>query len=339
MSKKIKYFSLVLLLVVLASCDRENKEYTFNKGQVFGTYYSITYLHPKGEDLQDKIEKKFKEFDHSLSTFNPQSIISKINQNDLTVETDTFFEDMYVVAKQVSIATEGAFDITVAPLVSAWGFGFGKKDNSAFPDVDTILPYIGFQKIELKNHRIIKQNNRMMLDASAIAKGQSCDVIAELLDENGCENYMVEIGGEVFCKGVNPKGEKWHIGVDKPHDDPADEQKELQTILEISGVGMATSGNYRQFYVKDGKKYAHTIDPISGYPVSHNLLSATVIAPTCMLADAYATAFMVLGVEKSLELCNSFAEIDCYLIFTDNKGELQTVYTDGFEQYFQKEKL
>lgn len=333
----IKYFFPFILLLILVGCNKENKEYTYNKGQVFGTYYSITYLHPKGEDLQEKIEDKFKEFDNSLSTFNPNSTISKINQNDTSVVTDTFFDEMYAMAQQVSTTTEGAFDITVAPLVSAWGFGFGKKDNGFLPNVDTILPYIGYQKIELRNQRLIKQDNRIMLDASAIAKGQSCDVIAALLDENGCENYMVEIGGEVFCKGLNPKGEKWHIGVDKPHDDPANEQKELQIILEITGVGMATSGNYRQFYVKDGKKYAHTIDPRIGYPVSHNLLSATVIAPTCMEADAYATAFMVLGVEKSLELCNSFSEIDCYLIFTDNKGELQTVYTDGFEKYFRKE--
>lgn len=337
MIKILKFPFLVLLVLLLTNCSGSNKEYTFNKGQVFGTYYSITYLHPKGHDLKAAIEEKFKEFDNSLSTFNPNSVISKINQNDPTIRTDAYFDAMYQVAHEVSVKSEGAFDITVAPLVNAWGFGFGNHEHSISPQVDTILPYIGYQKIKLKNQRIVKQDNRTMLDASAIAKGQSCDVIAKLLDENGCDNYMVEIGGEVYCKGLNPKGEKWHIGIDKPTDDPANEQSELQTILAISGVGMATSGNYRQFYIKDGKKYAHTIDPRSGFPVDHNLLSATVIAPDCMQADAYATAFMVLGVERSLEICNSFAEIDCYLIYTDTKGELKIVYTNGFERYFNEE--
>lgn len=327
----------MVLVVFFTQCARENKEYTFNRGQVFGTYYSITYLHPKRADLQNLIEEKFREFDNSLSTFNPNSIISKINRNDSTVQTDNFFEEMFNMAQLVSGKSGGAFDITVAPLVNAWGFGFGNHEHNFQPNVDSILPFVGYRKIALKNHQIIKNDPRTMLDASAIAKGQSCDVIGKLLEENGCENFMVEIGGEVRCKGVNPKGEKWHIGIDKPHDDPANEDGELQVILALDNAGLATSGNYRQFYFKDGKKYAHTIEPRTGYPVNHNLLSATVIAPTCMQADAYATAFMVLGVDSSLQVCNSFPEMDCYLIYEGEKGELKTVYTDGFERYFVEE--
>lgn len=332
-----KYFPTILLIITVwlfTYCSPKNEEYTFNKGQIFGTYYSITYLHPKKADLQEQIEIKLDEFDNSLSTFNPNSIISRINANDSTVVTDDFFNSMYHMAHQVSETSNGAFDITVAPLVNAWGFGFGNHDHSVSPNLDTIIPYIGFQKIKLQNNRIIKQDNRIMLDASAIAKGQSCDVIAMLLEENGCENYMVEIGGEITCKGLNPKGEKWHIGIDRPIDDPSNEDKELQVILAISNVGLATSGNYRQFYMKDGKKYAHTINPKTGLPVSHNLLSATVIAPTCMQADAYATAFMVLGVERSLEICNQLDDMECYLIYSDKDTTIKTVYSNGFQKYF-----
>ena len=333
--RKILIYGLgVILTLLFTHCTTENKEYTFNKGQVYGTYYSITYLHPRKADLKQQIEEKFSEFDNSLSTFNPNSIISRINRNDTTVLTDAYFESMYNAARQVSEKSGGAFDITVAPLVNAWGFGFGNHEHTDVPRVDSILPFVGYTLITLKEGRLIKKDPRTMLDASAIAKGQSCDVIGRLLEENGCVNYMVEIGGEVMCKGLNPKGEKWHIGIDKPADDPANEDGELQAILALSDAGLATSGNYRQYYYRDGKKYAHTIEPRTGYPVNHNLLSATVVAPTCMQADAYATAFMVLGADSSMLLCNSIPGMDCYLIYQGDKGELHTTYTPGFARYF-----
>lgn len=334
--KRNFFFGLISLLVMalFTQCGGSNTEYTYLKGQVFGTYYSITYLHPKKKDLQNEIEKKLDEFDNSLSTFNPNSIISRINQNDTVVTTDSFFEKMYAMAVRVSDESSGAFDITVAPLVNAWGFGFGNHDHSVAPDLDSIMPYVGYRKIRLEGHRLIKDNEHIMIDASAIAKGQGADVVAALLEEYGSENYMVEIGGEIVCKGMNPKGEKWHIGIDKPLDEPGEEGSEFQTILAITDVGLATSGNYRQFYIKDGKKYAHTIEPRTGYPVQHNLLSATVIAPTCMQADAYATAFLVLGVDSSLQICNKHTEMECYLIYTDEQGVMQTAFSKGFEKYF-----
>ena len=213
------------------------------------------------------------------------------------------FMQMYVEAVRVSQHTHGAFDITVAPLVNAWGFGFGEKEEKT-PDVAAILPYVGSQKISLQNQRIVKTDSRIMLDASAIAKGQAADVIGELLEAEGCKNFMVEIGGEISCRGLNPKGKKWQIGIDRPDEILLEEQRPLQTILSLTDCGMATSGNYRQYYYRDGKKYAHTINPITGYPVDHNLLSATVISSSSMRADAYATAFMVLGVDSSLAICN-----------------------------------
>ena len=262
--KKFTAVLPILSLLLLTQCKPVNKEYTHLEGNVFGTYYHITYLHPKGKNLAKEVEDKFKVFDLSLSTYNPNSIISRINKNDTTVTTDSYFEEMYDMARQVSEKSGGAFDITVAPLVGAWGFGYGNHDQNSQPNVDTILPYIGFHKVNLQNHKLVKADSRIRLDASAIAKGQGSDVIAQLLREQGCENYMVEIGGEVTCRGLNPKGEKWHIGIDKPNDDPADENKELQTIIAITDAGMATSGNYRQYYFRNGKKYAHTINPHSG---------------------------------------------------------------------------
>lgn len=308
-------------------------EYIHNEGKAQGTYYSAIYQQPEGKNLQTAIDSLFKRFDLSLSTYNPNSIISKINQNIDSVETDAYFETMYKVAMEVSIKTNGAFDITVAPLVNAWGFGFGNKDRSQEPDVNEYLPYIGYNKVQLINHKIVKEDKRIMLDASAIAQGLSADLIAKLFEENGCKNYMIDIGGEIACKGVNPQGNNWQIGIDKPVDDPENTNAELQTIISVTNVGLTTSGNYRQFYVQGGKKYAHTINPKTGYPVSHNLLSATVIAPTSMQADAYATAFMVLGVDSSMALCQQIKDMECYLVFSDEKGEYQVTMTEGFKKY------
>lgn len=324
-----------LVLLVFNSCrpKAEEADYSRNSGKIYGTFYNIVYQHPEGKDLQAEIDARFAEFDLSMSTFNPNSVISRINTNDASVRTDAYFNAMYQQAVEVSENSGGAFDITVAPLVNAWGFGFGKQQRDSAPDVAALLKITGFRRIKLVDDRIVKDDPAIMLDASAIAKGQASDVIGQLLEAHGCSNYMVEIGGEVACKGVNPKGEKWRIGIDKPVDDPANETPELQTIVAISGVGLATSGNYRQFYYREGKKYAHTIDPRTGYPVDHRLLSATVIASTCMKADAYATAFMVVGKDSALTICRKEADMDCYLIYSDDTGKLQVAYTDGFQKY------
>lgn len=324
---------LFLLVFGITSCASSPKEYIKNQGRIHGTYYNATYLQPDGTDLQEKLEKRMQEFELSLSTFNPNSVISRINNNDSAVRTDPYFETMYAAARQVSEKTGGAFDITVAPLVNAWGFGFGNRERQDQPDVASILPYVGYRKIQLRDHRIVKDDPRIMLDASAIAKGYSSDIMAGLLEEYGCENYMIEIGGEIVCKGVNPKGRNWTIGIDTPVDDPEVTKRELQAVVSITNVGLATSGNYRQFYYLGDKKYSHTIDPRTGYPVNHNLLSATVIAPTCMIADAYATAFMVVGKEKALEICESISGMECLLIYADENGTNQIICSKGFDKY------
>lgn len=323
-------FYLLTALMVL-SCSRK-KEYIYTGGQIFGTYYSITYLHPEAENLQVRIEQEMQKIDLSLSTFNPRSVISAINRND-SVTTDILFETMFLSAQSVSEITHGAFDITVAPLVNAWGFGFGDHERKKIPDVQSLLSCTGYRKVKLQNKQIIKADSCVMLDASAIAKGYAVDVIANLLAENGCKNYMVEIGGEVRCKGKNPKNRKWRIGIEKPELNKSATRKGLHTTVSISDAAIATSGNYRQFYSIDGKQYSHTIDPRTGYPANNNLLSVTVIAPTCIQADAYATAFMVLGVDSALHICGQQKKMECYLIYTDSIGSYAMVYTSGFEKY------
>jgi len=308
-------------------------EYIHNEGNAQGTYYSATYLQPENKDLQKEIENFFTEFDLSLSTYNPKSIITQINQNVDSVITDAYFETMFNEAQKVSEMSNGAFDITVGSLVNAWGFGFENIDRSKMPDVSKLLPFVGYKKVKLSNHKLIKENDSIVLDASAIAQGLSADLIAKLFEKNGCENYMIDIGGEIACKGKNPSGKNWQIGIDKPVDDPENANGELQAIISVSNLGLTTSGNYRKFYYQGGKKYAHTIDPRTGFPVQHNLLSATVIAANTMQADAYATAFMVMGVDSAMSLCKRVPNMDCYLIYTDKNGKYQVTYSPGFKKY------
>lgn len=333
-----KFGFSIIVLFVFGACGLKDANYIVNDGRTQGTYYHIVYLQPDEIDLHDSIEQVLSEFDFSLSTYNPESLISAINQNVDSVQTDYYFEQMYKEAHYVSEKSKGAFDITVAPLVNLWGFGFQNIPEGEHPDLASIMPFVGYEKIKLIDHKIIKESKVTMLDASAIAQGYSADVVAEYLESKMCENFLVEIGGEIKCKGKNPNGKDWQVGIDKPVEDPTNENQELQQVLAISGVGLATSGNYRKFYYKDGRKFSHTINPKTGYPVDHNLLSATVIAQTGMRADAFATAFMVLGVDKSLKLCEEIPDLECYLIY-EEAGENKVVYTPGFKKYLVETKV
>ena len=293
--------------------------YQHNEGAVFGTLYHLSYQ--SSEDLQGEVEAALKDVDQSLSMFNQQSIISRVNRGE-DVEVDSLFKRVFLLSRQVSEATDGAFDITVAPLVNAWGFGF---KNGSLPDsatVDSLRALVGWQRVALTSeNRIHKEDAGIILDCSAVAKGFGVDVVADLLRSKGIENFMVEIGGEVVVSGKNPKGEAWHIGVNKPDDDPTSSNRELETVLTLDNQALATSGNYRNFYVTDeGRRVAHTIDPHTGYPVQHSLLSATVLAPNCATADAFATAFMVLGIDRAKEVLVRHPELEVYFIY-DSLGE------------------
>ena len=276
---------LVLLIVgtVLIIRQQHTMPYQQNADLIFGTTYHVTYQ--CDSDMSASIKAELMKVDRSLSPFNKSSVITAINNNQ-----------------------------------SAWGFGFKNGEIPSRHQVDSLMAIVGYQKVSLVDGKIRKADPRMMLDCSAIAKGYGTDVVANFLRKRGVENFMVEIGGEIVTQGVNPKRLPWRIGVTKPTEDPLNVEHELQTTLNVTDIAMATSGNYRNFYYKGNKRYAHTIDPHTGYPVQHNILSATVLAKTCMVADAYATSFMVMGLDGAKEVLQRHPELMAYLIYDDGQG-------------------
>ncbi|HON18898.1 MAG TPA: FAD:protein FMN transferase [Salinivirgaceae bacterium] len=334
-----KNLIVTILAFFLVSCGkRPTTQWQFNKGRAHGTFYSVAYEY--SYDLQSSIDSVTSSIDQSLSTFLKESIISRINDGDTTVILDSQFIEVFDKAKIIWQNTYGAFDITVAPLVNAWGFGYAPEKSVSQQKIDSIKQWVGMEKVSRAGNRLILSQRGIKLDASAIAKGYSVDRVAHFFETKGINNYMVEIGGEVRVKGKNSHNKPWRIGIEAPIESTMiSEQRELESIVNITGGAIATSGNYRQFYYKDGKKYAHTIDPKSGYPVQHQLLSATVYADDCMTADAYATAFMVLGLEKSYELATQLNGIEAYFIFTDSTNLIKTKMTTGFTRFLNAEDL
>ena len=271
---------LIIGTVVIVS-QQHTMPYQKDTGFIFGTVYNISYQSDK--NLKAELEAEMRKVDNSLSPFNKQSVISKINRNE-DVEADRMFTDVFTLARRISDDTDGAFDITVAPLVNAWGFGFKNDTKPTRHAIDSLRQLVGYEKVRMAGGRIIKKDKRTMLDCSAIAKGYACDVVADFLRKRGITN------------------------------------REIQTVLNVTNKAMATSGNYRNFYYKNGKKYAHTIDPKTGYPVQHNILSATVLAADCATADAYATAFMVMGLDGAKDVLKKHPELMAYFIYSDDNG-------------------
>ncbi len=323
-------------VLIFSSCLEQSKKFFNNDGVIFGTTYHIVYGHDK--DVHDAIRVKMNEFNLSLSTYDSTSVISKINRNE-DVELDDYFTAVFKKAVEISDNTGGAFDITVAPLVNVWGFGFSKRDSVSPHLIDSLLQFVGMDRVRISGGEVVKSAPGVMLDASAIAKGYGVDVVADYLESLGINNYLVEIGGEIRVKGHNMRGVLWRVGIDKPIDDPKVLNRELQEIIEITDGALATSGNYRNFYIKDGKKYAHTIDPKTGYPVQHELLSVSVIASDCMTADAYATAFMVLGKDEAKEIVQKTAGLEAYFICrAEDSDTLKIIFTDGFAKLIDKDE-
>lgn len=333
--------SLILIAVSVAAlliglfCSDENTDlrYFHNQGRIFGTYYNIRY--EAQCDLQDSIESALKAFDNSLSLFNPHSVLSAVNANRDTVTDDTF-EQMWAEAERVHALSQSAFDITVAPLVNYWGFG-RRVAGDKYPisniqySIDSLREFVGFEKVALVNHRVVKDDPRLQIDGGAVAKGQSCDMIAAMLRRNGCDNYLVDIGGEVVCHGVNHEGQPWRIGISKPNLNNEGTQERLQEILAVSDICMATSGNYLNYYYDGDQRRSHTIDPRTGWPVQHSLLSATVVSSTCMRADALATACMVLGAEEALDMIDRAGDAACYFIVAQNDSLVTITSPDWIE--------
>ncbi|MCR5312300.1 MAG: FAD:protein FMN transferase [Bacteroidaceae bacterium] len=343
---KIKWWGWILLIILIVGTyiiynqqhpnRKESSTAAWNQnelmkceGMVFGTIYHITYQADK--NMQKGIDETLTKVDNSLSPFNKNSIITAVNNGE-DIKVNDMFTDVFNMAKYVAKETNGAFDITVAPLVNLWGFGFKNMSNVNEKTVDSLRQFVGFNNVELINGHVKKQYSETMLDCSAIAKGYGVDAVGKYLESQGIKNYMVEIGGEVRVRGLNPKGELWKIGVNKPIDDSTSVNSDIEQVIKITDMAMATSGNYRNFYIKDGKKYAHTIDPRTGYPVQHNILSSTVVAKDCATADAFATSFMVLGLEGAKEILKKHPEIRAFFICSKDDGTTEEWMSDNMKE-------
>lgn len=335
---QLPFLTFLIIGTIIIIRKQNTTPFQNDRGFVFGTTYSITYQ--CDSNMRASIVRELQAVDNSLSPFNDSSTITQINRGESPDITGSMFEEVFTLAERISADTDGAFDITVAPLVNAWGFGFRKSAMPAKHQVDSMLQFTGYKKVSLVKERgattVRKADSRMMLSGSAIAKGYGCDRVAKLLRSRGVSNFMVEIGGEVVASGVNSRRQPWKIGVIKPVEDSLSTDNELNIVLSISDKAMATSGNYRNFYYKGGRKYAHTIDPRTGYPVQHNILSATVVAGDCATADAYATAFMVMGLDGARKVLARHPDLAAYFIYTDADGKNAVWYSPELKNRIQQ---
>lgn len=315
------------LLILFSGCS--GKKYLTSDGFAQGTTYHIVYSNDAGYALDSLIASILTDVDNSLSVYNKQSLISKINRGEET-QPDSLIRIVYERSLEIYNLSDGLFDVSASPLFNIWGFGFSNRSVITKEVIDSALNLTGMEKIRLENGSFVKEMPGVTLNFNAIAKGYTSDVIAGELRKLGIENYLVEVGGEIACKGKNPSGKKWSVGIDKPEEGNIIQGAHIQDIILLSGVGLATSGNYRKYYEEDGKIYSHTINPKTGYPVRDNLLSATIIAKDAMTADAFATWFMVAGLEKSIELLEKNNDIEGYLIYTVD-GEYKVYKSRGIE--------
>jgi thiamine biosynthesis lipoprotein len=328
---KNSFLVLFLMSLALISCNRK-KELQLVKfnGEAQGTYYSITYYAEDATNYQIQIDSILKAFDKSVSLWEPTSVICRVNNNDSTVILDSIFVDIFNKSMRICKETDGNFDITVGQLVNAWGFGFESRSKLNQHKVDSLLKFIGYENVELKNGNLTKNNPNIKIDFNAIAQGYSVDVISIFLESKGILNYLIDVGGEVLGKGSKPDASKWMVGIEKPTQH-AEDERVLEAKIELFNRALATSGNYRKYYEENGVRYSHTIDPRTGYPVKHSLLSASVVANNTWEADAYATAFMVMGLEKTKEFLSKNKNIEAYLIYSDEEGRNKTYLTSGLK--------
>lgn len=326
----------VLFLAVRTYMQRtdgagEGRIYTALSGEVFHTFYQIKY--DSAEDLSEQVDSTFATFSHSLNPFDPSSLISAINRNE-SAETDSMIRHVWRAATEISDASRGRYDVTCSPLINAWGFGFDTFAHVDERTLDSLCQFVGYRSVHLSGSRLIKRDARTIIDFSSISKGYCSDLVGGMLEGRGAKNYLVELGGEVAFSGVNPEGKPWRIGVNKPIEDTIGFNQELELIIALDRPrgGLATSGNYRNYKVVSGRKVAHTIDPFTGYPVQTDVLSATILAPTCMQADGLATACMTMPSSAVPDFIARFEGVE-YLLILAGEGEgFKTKMSPGFEQ-------
>lgn len=341
--KFTNYIYIITAIVIIGFIIRalNSKNYQTIDGFAQGGTYHLVYNHPKNltlttNDIKELVEKHFDKINKSLSGYDSTSIISLINQGE-NPPLDSIFIECFTISKEIYNQTDGLFDISAAPLFDIWGFGFKNREKVTQEKIDSIKQFVGMDKLEIiynpnnNMHYLQKKDARAKINFNAIAQGYTCDYIGKILEQLGINNYLIEVGGEILCKGLNKYGKEWTIGIDKPLDGNFIPGQEFESIISVSNKGVVTSGNYRKFYIEDGEKISHTINPITGYPVKHNLLCATVIAETSAIADAYATYFMVLGLDKSKEFLIKKSNFDALLVYGE-QDKMKVFSTAGIKQ-------
>jgi len=343
----MRYLINMLLILSIVSCKSKQSadmpdylsisgDYVTISGLALGTSFKITYKDTKKRDYHDTIMNIFDDFENSLSVYRDSSIISKVNRNE-DVVLDDYFIAMFKRAEEITEQTGGAFDISAAPLFEIWGWGEKKRVKVTPEMIDSLKQFTGMDKISVVNRKVVKTNPNVRINSNAIAKGYCSDVVAGFIERQGINDYLVEVGGETVLKGKNRTGKEWRMGIDKPIDGNIIPGQALQAIVNITDKALATSGDYRRYYIEDGKKYSHTIDPETGYSAKQNVLSVTVIAFDCMTADALATAFMVMGLDKTKNFLYNHPDIEVFLLYSDGE-KLKEFTSENMKRRFVKMK-
>lgn len=333
MTIKLRALALTCALstLVLGSCSGVTRSDTQTEsveliGEIFHTYYRIKY---SGTTIyQEAVDSTFQAFSHSLNPFDPTSLISAINRNESTV-TDSMLRHVWRETVRISELSGGSYDVTCAPMISAWGFGFDSLRTVTPSVIDSLKQFVGYQRVHLQGDTLVKEDPRTAIDFSSISKGYCSDLVGQMLYARGSESYMVELGGEIAFRGLNPHGKPWRIGINKPIDDSTGLVSDLQVIIELRrpAGGLATSGNYRNYRLVDGKKVGHTINPHTGYPMQTDVLSATILAPSCMQADGLATACMTMPSANVPAFLAQFPDVEYLLILGGDEAGTQSFHT------------
>jgi FAD:protein FMN transferase len=330
MMQAFKYLIMICAFsLLLAACQAEKETMPISfVGEAQGTYYLVTYFDAKSRNFQPQVDSLLQAFDQSVSLWEPESILSRINRGDSLVDLDQVFLYNFELSKEVAEATNGALDFTVAPLVRAYGFSPGGRSEITTMLIDSLKSLVDYRKVRLIDGRVVKEDPRISFDFNAVAQGYSVDLIAHLLISRGITSFIVDVGGEIYAHNKKPDGTNWLVGIETPADEKTDD-RHVSSVVRVENKAIATSGNYRKYYEKDGVRYSHTIDPKTGYPVEHSLLSVTVMAENAALADAYATAFMVMGHEQAISFVEEYSGLEAHFIWSGQAGELTFYSTQG----------
>lgn len=318
---------LLILAIGVASCRQQPKKIVL-EGLAQGSYYAITYFDTQNRNFQHEIDSIFHAVDMSVNLWVENSIISKVNRNE-EVALDSIFIDNFRIAQEAARLSDGYFDPTISPIVAAWGFSYKNGDTLTPQLIDSLRTLVDYRKVRIENGHVIKDNPAITLDFNAIAQGYTSDLIASFLESQGVVNYLVDTGGEIMTKGGKPNGQPWIVGIEKPAENEKSEQV-VQTRIAVRDKGVVTSGSTRKYVERDGKRYSHCINPKTGCPVEHHVLSVTVTADNSTWADALASICMVMGLEQSLPLIESMDGVEAYYIFINENGKLETFATEGF---------